>query len=79
MQALLPEYPLKNPKTGLFDRDLDQWVLDEAIAAFTGTASSLQAALDIYQRSVFLAVSVLMMLLASFGKKVGSRYLLAHA
>lgn len=69
MQALLPENPLENPKTGLFDRDLDQWVLDEAIAAFTGTAPSLQAALDIYQRNVFLAVSVLMMLLASFGKK----------
>ncbi|KAL3146102.1 hypothetical protein ABBQ38_015451 [Trebouxia sp. C0009 RCD-2024] len=54
--SLLPEHPLRDPKKGLGGfSDLDSWVLDEAVAAYTGTAASLQAALDIYKRNFFLA------------------------
>lgn len=59
LQSLLPEHPLRDPKKGLGGfSDLDSWVLDEAVAAYTGTAASLQAALDIYKRNFFLAVSL---------------------
>ncbi|DBA68784.1 TPA: hypothetical protein ACH3X2_013399 [Trebouxia sp. C0005] len=53
--ALLPEDPLKDPR-GDFAGTLGSWVLEEAVAAYTGTAPSLQAALDIYKRNFFLAV-----------------------
>ena len=56
-QALLPEDPLKDPREeGAFMGALESWVLEEAVAAYTGTGPSLQAALDIYKRNVFLAV-----------------------
>ncbi len=57
MQALLPEDPLKNPKETTWAGRLEPWVSGEAIAAYTGSGSSLQAALDTYKRNVFLAVS----------------------
>lgn len=56
VQALLPEDPLKDPR-GDFAGTLGSWVLEEAVAAYTGTAPSLQAALDIYKRNFFLAVT----------------------
>ncbi len=56
VQALLPEDPLKDPRED-FDGPLGSWVLEEAVAAYTGTGPSLQAALDIYKRNVFLAVT----------------------
>ena len=56
VQALLPEDPLKDPRDD-FREPLGFWVLGEAVAAFTGTGPSLQAALDIYRRNVFLAVT----------------------
>lgn len=59
MQALLPEHPLEDPKKRLFGfYDLEAWVLDEASATYIGSAASLQAALDIYKRHFFLAVSI---------------------
>ena len=57
MQSFLPENPLQNPKQGQSPTNLEAWVLDEAIAAYTGTGPSLQAALDVYKRNVSLAVS----------------------
>lgn len=62
MQTLLPEDPLHNPKAlqsypYSFNKELEPWVLDEAVAAYTGTESSLQAAIETYKRNYFLAVS----------------------
>ena len=37
---------------------MDSQVVDEAIAAYTGSATSLRAALDVYKRNVFLEVSM---------------------
>lgn len=56
MQTLLPANPLQNPKQTLYEKDLEAWVLDEAVAAYTGSGPSLQAAVEIYKRNVFLAV-----------------------
>ena len=57
VQALLPEDPLKDPREeGAFMGPLESWVLEEAVAAYTGTGPSLQGALDIYKRNVFLAI-----------------------
>ena len=61
MQTLLPENPLRNPKSDesypSYNNELKSWVLDEAVAAYTGTESSLQAAIETYKRNFFLAVS----------------------
>ncbi|KAL0046698.1 hypothetical protein WJX82_007738 [Trebouxia sp. C0006] len=55
--ALLAEDPLKDPREeGTFMGPLESWVLEEAVAAYTGTGPSLQAALDIHKRNAFLAV-----------------------
>lgn len=57
MQTLLPDNPLHNPKSeSYYSREVGSWVLDEAVAAYTGTDSSLQAALETYKRNFFLAV-----------------------
>lgn len=57
VQALLAEDPLKDPREeGTFMGPLESWVLEEAVAAYTGTGPSLQAALDIHKRNAFLAV-----------------------
>ena len=50
--------PFGNPRENSYSSDLKPWVLDEAVAAYTSTGPSLQAALDIYKRNVFLAVSL---------------------
>ena len=58
LQSLLPQDPLKHPKSRVYDSQLESWVVEEAVAAYTGTGASLQAAVDLYKRNVFLAVSL---------------------
>ena len=42
MQTLLPANPLQNPKgTVYYEKNLEAWVLDEAVAAYTGSGPSL--------------------------------------
>ena len=55
---MLPEDPLKHPKPRVYKCQLESWVLEEAVALYTGTGPSLQAAVDLYKRNVFLAVSL---------------------